>query len=123
MLQLEQLELSPEQITDLADLCKMRQYSALLHLFRRLDSLATEQLVGFSDNNDAFERRGMVRGIRLGLEAVNSIYSQTHQGKEDDSTTNSGNSDKIREGTHTTRVDGGIRNAAESEPEPLGWSH
>src|SRR5678809_1532276 len=118
---LDKLELSPEQVTDLTELVKLRQWSTLLLVFRRLDRLATEQLIGFSDQFNAYERRGFVKGVRLGLDTVQGIYSQTHSGKE----TSDGNPDQIteRSTTSTATLFGGIRDAAESEPEPLGWSH
>src|SRR5690349_9320788 len=109
-MEFRELGLSLEQEADLKEMVKLRQWSSLLFLFRQLDKLATEQLVGFTDQFDAYERRGYVKGLRLGLETVNSIYSQTHSGENED-----GNRNTQREGPTTTStavVTGGLARAA-----------
>src|SRR5215203_824686 len=81
---LQQLRLSQQEITDLAELSQMRQWTALLKLFRSLEVTATEQLIGFQDQFDAYERRGYIKGLRLGVEVVTQLYAETrnHGGEE-----------------------------------------
>lgn len=63
---------------ELNRLSRTTEWTSLLALFRALEATATEALIGFSDANNAYERRGFILGMRRGLEAVEEIYATTH---------------------------------------------
>lgn len=46
--------------------------------------MGTEQLIAFSDSNDAYERRGYVRGIRVLHTLIENLYAETSNVRERD---------------------------------------
>ncbi len=70
-------QLDQEQVQDLLELVKRREWTSLLHLFRLLEATARVELEGFSNLDEAFERRGKLLGIRLGLEIISNLSERS----------------------------------------------
>src|SRR5262245_25271017 len=77
-MQFEQLGVDKADQGNLQRLANLPEWTSLLKLFRGLERGATEHLIGFQSAEEAFERRGYIKGMRAGLEAVESIYASTH---------------------------------------------
>lgn len=75
---LVQMGLDQSDLSNLRVLARYSEWTSLLKLFRALDRTATESLIGFSTAEEAYERRGFIKGMRKGVEAVENIYAITH---------------------------------------------
>jgi hypothetical protein len=69
--------LSSDEIADLQELSKHREWVSLLKLVRKLDDNAIAELLRFSTSEEAFKKQGKVEGIRLLLDTLQSLYTST----------------------------------------------
>ena len=71
--------LAPAQVTDIRELAKHKEWLSLIRLLEKAESLALTQFQSFTDSNDAYEKRGMLKGVRLIREYFRNIYEETKQ--------------------------------------------
>lgn len=67
-------KLDDEEIADLKQLTKHREWTVLLKLFRNIERDVALEFESFKTPEDGLRLQGKLQGVRLGVEVVTNLY-------------------------------------------------
>ena len=90
---------SPEEMEDLRQLVLSRGWTSLARLFKQLEEAVNQEFLNFRSEQEAFERRGKLAGVKLGNQVIEQLYSGATNGsisKARNTSSEAGNSNSFR---------------------------